>query len=76
MQNPQSYTSKGRMVYQYETIGHENAVIVTRLVQQPDGAFWKYHFYKGRNVGTPQRAKNLQAYFLETIAAIVAAINA
>lgn len=71
MKNPQSYTSKGTMVYQYES----DSGTTTRLVQQPDGSFWKYHYYNGRSLGTPQRSKKLQGYFQEIISKIVAELN-
>lgn len=69
MENAQSFTMQGKMVYQYETMFGESPV-VHRYVQQESGIWWQYTFYKGQSVGVPARGKARQAYFLEKIEAI------
>lgn len=65
--NPQSFTISGKLIYQIERKAGGDHIIVTRAVQQPDGTWWKYTFYKGKSVGVPTRSKKDQPYILEFV---------
>ena len=69
-----SFTIKGAMVYQKESKGGE-LVAVKRVVQQADGSWWQYNFYKGGKVGTPLRGKDRQKYMLQFIEEVKAALK-
>jgi len=74
MQNPQSFTIQGKLVFQSEDHfegkienGINYGVVIHRAVQQNDGSFWSYCFYKGQSVGTPCRGKARQKQILEFV---------
>lgn len=60
------FTIDGAMAYQSETPAG-GAVFIKRVVQQADGSFWQYGFYKGGKVGVPCRGKARQKYMLQFI---------
>lgn len=74
MQNPQIYTSQGRMVYQAEWVG-TNGVYITKAVHHESGNFWQYLYCKGGPCGTPIRGKARQRQILEFVAAVQAALK-
>jgi len=69
-----SFTIKGAMVFQSES-RHCTPIAVKRVVQQKDGSWWQYNFYKGGKVGTPLRGKDRQKYMLLFIEEVKAALK-
>lgn len=70
--NASTFTIDGKMVYQIETqlVNNQYPSYIRRAVQQADGSFWFYSFYKGHksSVGTPQRGVKHQAKILQFVA--------
>lgn len=71
----ESFLLKGKLVYQKQRPLSVGLVIVIRAVQQADGSWWQYVFYKGRNPGTPCRGKARQAKIIEFVNKVKAELN-
>lgn len=68
----ESFTIKGKLVYQKKKVLTPESKIVYRAVHQKDGSWWFYCFYeytsfKGSGVGTPVRGKKRQESILKFV---------
>lgn len=63
----ESFTLKGKLVYQYKRKLPNGLTIVHRAVQQRDGSWWGYDFYEGLSVGTPIRGAKRQKQILSLV---------
>lgn len=73
--NEQCWIKNGRTVYQTEQPGFADRPLIRRAVQQPDGTWWLYSFYKGNGVGAPLRGKSRQQEIRNFIAMVRAALT-
>lgn len=64
MNNPQIFSSQGKMVYQCEISG-----VIHQAIQQSGGTFFKYIFYPGQSKGTPSRNQDKIKKFVAQVEA-------